>query len=75
MMSRKDAQTIFLSTPHKKETTFYKIYEDAVKEKNSFVPHRVKWNCRPEHTKEWLESMKKNFNKDQFRCEILGEFI
>lgn len=75
LMSRKDAQTIFLSTPQKKDTTFYKIYEHALDGKNSFIPHRVKWNCRPEHTKEWLESMKKNFDKDQFRCEILGEFI
>ena len=74
-MTRKDAQMILLSTPQKKDTTFYKLYEAAVNEKNSLVPHRVKWNCRPEHTKEWLESMKKNFDKDQFRCEILGEFI
>lgn len=75
MMSRKDAQTIFLSTPHKKGTTFYKLYDDGVKEKNSFIPHRVKWNCRPERTKEWLEQAKKNFDKDQFRCEILADFI
>lgn len=74
-MTRKDAQTILLSTPQKKETTFYKLYEAAVNEKNSLVPHRVKWNCRPEHTKEWLEIMKKNFTKDQFRCEVLGEFV
>lgn len=73
--SRPSAQTIFLSTPQKKETTFHKIYEDALNEKNSFVPHRVKWNCRPERSKEWLETAKKNFDKDQFRCEILGEFI
>lgn len=75
MMSRKDAQTIFLSTPQKKETTFYKIYEHALDEKNSWVPHRVKWNCRPERSKEWLETAKKNFDKDQFRCEILADFI
>lgn len=75
MMSRKDAQTIFLSTPHKKWTTFYKLYEDAVKEKNSFIPHRVKWNCRPERAKEWLGQAKKNFDCHQFRCEILAEFI
>lgn len=75
LMSQKDTQTIFLSTPQKKETTFYKIYEHALDGKNSFIPHRVKWDCRQEHTKEWLESMKKNFDKDQFRCEILGEFI
>lgn len=75
MMARPSAQTIFLSTPQKKETTFYKIYEHALDEKNSWVPHRVKWNCRPERSKEWLETAKKNFDKDQFRCEILGEFI
>lgn len=75
MMSRKDSQTIFLSTPSKKESTFYKMYEDAVKEKNSFIPHRVKWNCRPERTKEWLGQAKKNFDCLQFRCEILAEFI
>lgn len=75
MGSRPSAQTIFLSTPQKKETTFHKIYEDALNEKNSFVPHRVKWNCRPERSKEWLETAKKNLDKDHFRSEILAEFI
>ena len=75
MMSRKCSQTIFVSTPQKKDTKFYKLYENAVKEKNSLIPHRVKWNCRPEYTKEWLEKCKKDFDKDFFRCEILAEFI
>ena len=75
MMARKDAQTIFVSTPQKKETTFYMLYDHAVNERNSLVPHRVKWNCRPEHTKEWLEKTKKYYDKDFFRCEILAEFI
>lgn len=56
---------------------FYKIWDDAVKKRNSYVPIEFNWRAVPGRDDSWAEKMRKNMGSEQkfqqeFECDFMG---
>jgi len=71
----KTSKVIIVSTPHGMNM-FYKLWQDAVNEKNTFVPIEVHWTEVPGRDDEWKEQTIQNTSEQQFlqefECSFLG---
>tara|TARA_B100001964_G_scaffold62905_1_gene71489 strand:- start:749 stop:2374 length:1626 start_codon:yes stop_codon:yes gene_type:complete len=69
------SKMIIVSTP-KGMNMFYKLWTDALHEKNSFIPIEVNWSEVPGRDEKWKEETVKNTSKQQwlqeFECSFLG---
>ncbi len=69
------SKMIIVSTP-KGMNMFYKLWTDALHEKNSFIPIEVNWSEVPGRDEKWKEETIKNTSKQQwlqeFECSFLG---
>ena len=55
---------------------FYKFWNDAVNERNEYVPIEVHWSCRCQaEMLKWKEQTIANTSEEQFRGEFECEFI
>lgn len=73
--SRRNAQTILISTPNSIHHGFYEIWKKAINGKNSFVPSKIRWNCVPYRNEEWKEQMIRDYGSAFFEREYAVEFI
>lgn len=73
--SRRNTQTILISTPHGIDHGFYKIWQHAINGENSFVPSKIRWNCVPYRNEEWKERIIRECGDIFFRQEYAVEFI
>ena len=69
------SKVIMVSTPHGMNM-FYKMWTDAVNEKNNFIPIEVGWREVPGRDEEWREETIRNTSEQQFlqefECSFLG---
>ena len=69
------SKVIMVSTPHGMNM-FYKMWTDAVNERNNFIPIEVSWQEVPGRDEEWKEETIRNTSEQQFlqefECSFLG---
>tara|TARA_S200002703_G_scaffold42608_1_gene36990 strand:+ start:219 stop:1868 length:1650 start_codon:yes stop_codon:yes gene_type:complete len=72
--SGKSTKVIIISTPHGMNM-FYKLWHDAERGKNEYVPTEVHWSAVPGRDEVWKEQTIKNTSEQQFRVEFECEFL
>lgn len=72
--SGKKTKIIITSTPNGLNK-FYRLWNDAINGKNTFVPYSVHWSSVPGRDEKWKEETIKNTSEQQFRAEFETEFI
>ena len=72
--SGKSTKVIIISTPHGMNM-FYKLWHDAERGSNEYVPTEVHWSEVPGRDDVWKEQTIKNTSEQQFRVEFECEFL
>jgi hypothetical protein len=72
--SGKSTKVIIVSTPHGMNH-FYRMWHDAERGKNEYVPTDVHWTEVPGRDEAWKEQTIKNTSEQQFRVEFECEFL
>jgi hypothetical protein len=54
---------------------FYRMWEDAIKQKSEYKPIEIHWSMVPGRDEAWKEQTIRNTSADQFRQEFECEFI
>ena len=72
--SGKSTKVIIVSTPHGMNH-FYKLWHDAERGKNEYIPTDVHWSEVPGRDQKWKEQTIANTSEQQFRVEFECEFL
>jgi hypothetical protein len=72
--SGKSTKVIIVSTPHGMNH-FYRMWHDAEKSKNEYVPTDVHWSEVPGRDAKWKASTIANTSEQQFKVEFECEFL
>jgi len=72
--SGKSTKVIIVSTPHGMNH-FYRMWHDAEKGKNEYVPTDVHWSEVPGRDSKWREQTIANTSEQQFKIEFECEFL
>ncbi len=72
--SGKNTKVIIVSTPHGMNH-FYKIWHDAERSKNEYIPTDVHWSEVPGRDEEWKKQTIANTSEQQFKVEFECEFL
>ena len=72
--SGKNTKVIIVSTPHGMNH-FYRMWHDAEKSKNEYIPTDVHWSEVPGRDQKWKETTIANTSEQQFRVEFECEFL
>jgi hypothetical protein len=72
--SGKSTKVIIVSTPHGMNH-FYRLWHDAERNKNEYVPTEVHWSEVPGRDQEWREQTIANTSAQQFAVEFECEFL
>jgi hypothetical protein len=72
--SGKNTKVIIVSTPHGMNH-FYKIWHDAERKKNEYIPTEVHWSEVPGRDEKWKEQTIANTSEQQFKVEFECEFL
>jgi len=72
--SGQNTKVIIISTP-KGMNMFYKLWTDAERGKNEYVPTEVHWSEVPGRDQKWKEQTIANTSKEQFQQEFECDFL
>jgi hypothetical protein len=72
--SGKSTKVIMVSTPHGMNH-FYRMWHDAERGQNEYVPTSVHWSEVPGRDDAWREQTIKNTSENQFKVEFECEFL
>ena len=72
--SGKNTKVIIVSTPHGMNH-FYRMWHDAEKGKNEYIPTDVHWSEVPGRDDKWKETTIANTSEAQFKVEFECEFL
>ena len=72
--SGKNTKVIIVSTPHGMNH-FYRMWHDAERNKNEYVPTDVHWSEVPGRDSKWKETTIANTSEQQFKVEFECEFL
>ena len=72
--SGKSTKVIIVSTPHGMNH-FYRLWHDAEKQKNDYIPTDVHWSEVPGRDDVWKEQTIANTSEQQFKIEFECEFL
>ena len=72
--SGKNTKVIIVSTPHGMNH-FYRLWHDAERQKNDYVPTDVHWSEVPGRDDKWKKTTIKNTSEAQFKVEFECEFL
>jgi len=72
--SGKSTKVIIVSTPHGMNH-FYRLWHDAERNKNEYIPTDVHWSEVPGRDEVWKEQTIKNTSEQQFKIEFECEFL
>ena len=72
--SGKSTKVIIVSTPHGMNH-FYRLWHDAEKAKNEYIPTDVHWSEVPGRDEKWKKSTIANTSEQQFKVEFECEFL
>jgi len=73
--SSKKSKIIIISTPNGMFNIFHRIYSQAERGKNTFVPTKISWQAVPGRDKEWALEQLENLGEQQFAQEFAVEFL
>jgi hypothetical protein len=71
----KEGKIIIISTPRGMFDLFHKIFTEAQRKENTFVPMQYDWHCVPARDADWAATQKRNLGERRFKQEHLVEFI
>ena len=72
--SGKNTKVIIVSTPHGMNH-FYKLWHDAERQKNEYIPTEVHWSDVPGRDEKWKKQTIANTSEQQFKVEFECEFL
>jgi len=72
--SGKNTKVIIVSTPHGMNH-FYKLWHDAERGKNEYIPTEVHWSDVPGRDEAWKKQTIANTSEQQFKVEFECEFL
>ena len=72
--SGKSTKVIIVSTPHGMNH-FYRMWHDAERKKNEYVPTAVHWKEVPGRNETWKKQTIANTSEEQFKVEFECEFL
>ena len=72
--SGKSTKVIIISTPHGMNM-YYKLWHDAERGTNEYIPTEVHWSEVPGRDAAWKEQTIRNTSEQQFRVEFECEFL
>ena len=72
--SGKSTKVIIISTPHGMNM-FYKLWHDAERGSNEYIPTEVHWSQVPGRDEVWKEQTIRNTSEQKFRVEFDCEFL
>ena len=72
--SGQNTKVIIVSTPHGMNH-FYRLWHDAEKGKNDYIPTDVHWSEVPGRDEKWKKTTIKNTSEAQFKVEFECEFL
>jgi len=72
--SGKNTKVIIVSTPHGMNH-FYRMWHDAEREKNEYIPTDVHWSEVPGRDAAWKDTTIANTSEQQFKVEFECEFL
>ena len=72
--SGKSTKVIIVSTPHGMNH-FYRMWHDAERKKNEYVPTDVHWSEVPGRDEKWRQQTIANTSEQQFKVEFECEFL
>ena len=72
--SVKSTKVLIISTPHGMNM-FYKLWHDAERGTNEYIPTEVHWSQVPGRDEVWKEQTIRNTSEQQFRVEFECEFL
>jgi len=72
--SGKNTKVIIVSTPHGMNH-FYRMWHDAERSKNEYIPTEVHWSDVPGRDQVWKEQTIANTSEQQFKVEFECEFL
>ncbi len=72
--SGKSTKVIIVSTPHGMNH-FYRLWHDAEKDKNEYIPTDVHWSEVPGRDEKWKRQTIANTSEQQFKIEFECEFL
>ena len=72
--SGKSTKVIIISTPHGMNM-YYKLWHDAERGTNEYIPTEVHWSEVPGRDQKWKEQTIRNTSEQQFRVEFECEFL
>ncbi len=72
--SGKSTKVIIVSTPHGMNH-FYRMWHDAEKDKNEYIPTDVHWSEVPGRDEKWKRQTIANTSEQQFKIEFECEFL
>ena len=72
--SDKQTKVIIVSTPHGMNH-FYRMWHDAERNKNEYIPTEVHWSEVPGRDEVWKEQTIANTSEQQFKVEFECEFL
>ena len=72
--SGQKTKVIIISTPHGMNM-FYKLWHDAERKSNEYIPTEVHWSQVPGRDEVWKEQTIRNTSEQQFRVEFDCEFL
>ncbi len=72
--SGKNTKVIIVSTPHGMNH-FYRMWHDAERQNNEYVPTDVHWSEVPGRDEKWKATTIKNTSEQQFKVEFECEFL
>ena len=72
--SGKNTKVIIVSTPHGMNH-FYKLWHDAERQKNEYIPTEVHWSDVPGRDEKWKRQTIANTSEQQFKVEFECEFL
>ena len=72
--SGKNTKVIIVSTPHGMNH-FYRMWHDAERSKNEYIPTDVQWSEVPGRDQKWKETTIANTSEQQFRVEFECKFL
>ena len=72
--SGKSTKVIIISTPHGMNM-FYKLWHDAERGKNEYIPTEVHWSAVPGRDAAWKAQTIANTSEQQFKVEFECEFL
>ena len=72
--SGKSTKVIIVSTPHGMNH-FYRMWHDAERGQNEYIPTEVHWSEVPGRDSKWKEQTIRNTSKQQFAIEFECEFL